>query len=212
MGDDLKQALSRFIGSEYDEMFEETCEKLAVELELYERFVDDQNVLGWSFGRTLKFCPVAGRMVHKSDLEIIEDREKREDEIFMEELRKIADSIIPMLKTEVDSPARHPELGYKVPILDLAVWVEEEELLAPGMEDQNLHIKCVDGECLPLGEPKSEVGRMEGEVQPATKLVPQVNYQFYSNQAQQRRLFWQILLTPGSKRGQHLHKRSSGGF
>ena len=76
MGNDLTQALSRFIGSEYDEIFVETCEKLDVKLEMYERFVEDQNVLGWSFGRTLKFCPVDGRMVNKSDLEIIEDRDK----------------------------------------------------------------------------------------------------------------------------------------
>ena len=68
MGDDLTQALSRFIGSEYDEIFVETYEKLAVKHEMYERFVDDQNVLGWSFGRTLKFYPVAGRRVNKSDL------------------------------------------------------------------------------------------------------------------------------------------------
>ena len=180
MGDDLTQAISRMIGSEYDELFVELCEKLAVELELYERFVDDQNVMGLSFGRTIKFCPEDGRMVNKTDLEIIEDRDKKEDEIFMEELRKIADSIIPMLKTEVDSPARHPELGFKVPILDLAVWVEEEELPAPGMESRNLHTKCVEGECLPIGEPKCDVGRMEGEAETSTRMVTQVNYQFYS--------------------------------
>ena len=43
-------------------------------------------------------------MVEKNELEIDEDKNKQEDEIFMEELRKIADSIIPMLKTEADSP------------------------------------------------------------------------------------------------------------
>ena len=71
----------------------------------------------------------------------------------MEELRKIADSMIPMLKTEADSPDRHPELGYKVPILDIAVWVEEERLPAPGLEDQNLHTKS---ECLLVGDPRCD--------------------------------------------------------
>ena len=85
-------------------------------------------------------------MVNKNEFEITQDKDKREDEIFMEELRKIADSIIPVLKTEADSPGRHPELGYKVPILDIAVWVVEEDLPAPGMEDKNLHRGCEGGE------------------------------------------------------------------
>ena len=42
---DLTQALSRMIGFEYDELFIETCEKIADEIKLYERFVDDQNVM-----------------------------------------------------------------------------------------------------------------------------------------------------------------------
>ena len=141
MGDDLTQALSRMIGFEYDELFLETCEKLAVDIELYERFVDDQNIMAWSIGRMIKFCPEAGRMIEKNEVEITQDKDKREDEIFMEELRKIADSIIPMLKTEADSPGRHPGMGYKVPILDIAVWVDEEQFPAPGLEDQNFHTR-----------------------------------------------------------------------
>ena len=41
-----------------------------------------------------------------------------------------------MLSTEEDSPAQHPELGFKVPILDVAGWVEEARLPPPGMEGQ----------------------------------------------------------------------------
>ena len=51
-------------------------------------------------------------------VEMIEDGDKRKDKILMEDLRKIANRIIPMLITEVDFPARNPELGYTDPILD----------------------------------------------------------------------------------------------
>ena len=63
----------------------------------------------------------------------------------MEELKKIADIIIPILKIEADSPAKHPELDYYVPILDIAVWVEDKQLSTPGLGDQNLHTNCVEG-------------------------------------------------------------------
>ena len=77
MGDKVTQALSRFIGIEYDDKFLETLERLKVELKLYERYVDDQDVFGWSIGRRTKFCPEAGVMVPKSGEEVEEKRTKR---------------------------------------------------------------------------------------------------------------------------------------
>ena len=71
----------------------------------------------------------------------------------MKEMQKIADNII---KTEYDCPSRHPELGYKVPVLDLAVWVEETDVAAPGLESQELHGHCNNNDiCLPIGEPRA---------------------------------------------------------
>ena len=58
--------------------------------------------------------------------------------------------------------------------------MEEEELPAPGLVSQNLHTKCEEGECLPISDPKCEIGRMEGESKPSTRLVPQIHYQFFS--------------------------------
>ena len=118
-----------------------------VKIELYYRYADDQNIAGWSIGRTMKFCQVDGKFKNKTDGEINDDIDKREDELFMKELSKIADTTMEMLFTEADSPGQHPELGYKVPILDVAVWVEEMSLPPPGMEDLNLHTKCTEGKC-----------------------------------------------------------------
>ena len=67
-----------------------------------------------------------------------------------------------------------------VPILDIGVWVEEERLPAPVLEDQNLHTKCEGTECLPVGDPKCDKVLEEGETLPPRRLVPQIPYQFYT--------------------------------
>ena len=54
-----------------------------------------------------------------------------------------------MFHTEAAAPGNHPEIGFKVLILDLAVWIESQELPAPGMDSQNVHSSS--GTCLPIG-------------------------------------------------------------
>ena len=182
MGDDLTQAVSRHIGLEYDEKFLEIVKELKVKLELYKRYADDQNVMGRSIGRMTKFCQRTGTMISKTENEVEAEKNLREDEIFMEELRKIADTTIEMLKTEADSPARHPELGFKVPILDMAVWVEKMLLPAPGLVNENLHTKCQqEQECLPIGPKVAEFEQgLEGTTEDSSRPVYQVNYEFFS--------------------------------
>ena len=82
------------IGNEFDEIFEKKMEKLEIDNELYSRYVDDIDLFVWSIGRGVKFCPRDGCMVEKSPEEILADEDKNEDEITMEELRKIADTCI----------------------------------------------------------------------------------------------------------------------
>ena len=142
--------------------------------------MDDQDVIVRSIGRRVKFCPEAGVMISKSQQEIESEKDKNKDELFMAELSKIANSIIPMLTTEADFPSKHPELNYKVPILDMTVWVEDVKLSAPGMDDENTHTNCKEGECLPKGEPKQEIQGLDSQARSATRLVPQVNFDFYA--------------------------------
>ena len=125
IGDEITQASSRHLGNEFDELFQEKCVSLDIKIELYDRYADDQNVALRDFGRDLKFCPLDVRMKEKSLAEKEQDKDKRTDELVMKELRKVADTVIDMFKTEVDSPAKQPELGFKVPILDLSVRVEK---------------------------------------------------------------------------------------
>ena len=88
IGDKITQAVSRHLGNEFDEGYLEKCEKLEVKVELYDRYADDQNIAMWSFGRELKFCPLDGGLVPKSEDEIRHERDKREDELVMEELKR----------------------------------------------------------------------------------------------------------------------------
>ena len=207
MGDELTQALSRFIGMEYDKKFLETIERLKVELELYDRYVDDQDLVGWSIGRRTKFCPEAGVMVDKSEEEIEAEKDKKEDKIFMAELRKIADSIITMLNAEEEFPSKHPELNFKVPILDMAVWVEDKQMAAPGMESQNIHSRFAEGECLPIGQTNPETQGLDIHNKPATRLVPQISYQFYAKPSLPKTTIMCSQQTHCNRRGRHLPRR-----
>ena len=112
-------------------------------------------------------------MMSKTEEELESDKDKNEEQIFMTELSKIASRIIPILKTEDDSPSNHPELNYKVPILDMY-------LLASRMEDDINHSKCREDECLPIGRKQEDAHGLAGQPQPVTRLVPQVNYDFYA--------------------------------
>ena len=84
----------------------------------------------------------------KTDLEIKSEEMKNEDEITMFEMKRIADTLMVNIETEYDCPSLHPELGHKVPVLDLAVWVEEVDVTSRGLDDQNLHHYCCRNENL----------------------------------------------------------------
>ena len=75
-----------------------------------------------------------GCMVQKTMEEVQAENDKEEDELTMIELKKIADTIMKNIETEHDFPSSHPELGKKVPVLDLAMWVEEVKISSNGLD------------------------------------------------------------------------------
>ena len=157
IGDVLTQAISRHMGNEFDERFNSKLMSLNIKTELYQRYADDIDLVLRSVGRKRKFCPEAGSLVEKTAIEIQDESGQGEDEITMKEMQRIADTIIKHIETEYDCPSRHPELDYKVPVLDLAVWVEEIDVAAPGLEVHELHSRCCDDDiCLPVGEPRAD--------------------------------------------------------
>ena len=110
-------------------------------------------------------------MVDKTAAEVEDEMNMHDDVLVMEELRKVADTVVHMFKTEADSPGNHPELAYKVPILDLAVWVEGVHLPAPGMDNKDLHNSCSDTQtCLPIGAPRDPAQPLGLEVGPKSAM------------------------------------------
>ena len=72
----------------------------------------------------------------------------------------------------------NPELGKKVAVLDLAMWVEESYVLTPWMNSQGLHSNCGENKtCLPLGIQPSN--RTEGDSH-VSKMVQQIQFEFFS--------------------------------
>ena len=107
--------------------------RLAVKTELYQRYADDIDIALRSIGREVKFCPVDGCWLKKSVTEIENEADVGEDKITIRELKKIADTLMVNLETEQDSLSNHPELGAKVPVLDLVIWVKKVQISASRM-------------------------------------------------------------------------------
>ena len=109
----------------FDEVFVKKVKDADIMIEMNGTYLDDNNIFVRSIGRKVKFCPLTGRLAQKTEDEVKESDEMREDKVTMEELRKIADTCLGMLKSEADFTYNHPELGYKFPILYWTVWEDQ---------------------------------------------------------------------------------------
>ena len=164
-------------------MFNQKIVELDVKQELYQRYADDINQALRAIGRKMKLCHLTGCMVEKVPEQINAEEIIQDYELTMREMKQIADSIMKNIETEYDSPSIHPELDMKVPVLDLAIWVEQTKFCSPGMDGQGLHFNFRDcGGCLPIGEHKESLReqRLEEERVPASRIVHQVKYEFFS--------------------------------
>ena len=153
-------------------------EKLDIKHLLYYRYADDIDLFLRSIGRKTKFCPVDGKMVEKTEEEIEADMDKHDDEVTMIELKKIADTIQANITTEADFPSKHPELGNKVPVLDLVLWVEDVKMYSPRMDCEKLHLCCdLVTLCLPIGQEKNlSQNAFEDQSQSSPRMVPQIQF------------------------------------
>ena len=210
IGDVLTQTTSRHMGNEFDELFNDQVVKLGLKQEMYQRYADDIESALRSIGRRMMFCPLDGCMVNKPEDQVEREADVEEDELTLRELERIADNLMQNIETEYDCPSSHPELGNKVPVLDLAMWVENVKVSATGMESQEMHSNCDTSKvCLPLGE--SQQHGLEGEHTVATRMVQQVQFEFYSKpMAPKNGSSWSPLPSPGLKREQPLPQNLSG--
>ena len=201
IGSETAQAASRLALIAWDKAFLRLLKRLKIIIELYKRYVDDIT-LATRLMRNMKFDPATVTMVPKTTEEIEEDLSKADDEVTMQQLREIADSITEMFKLEEDYPSNHRD-GH-VPILDLKVWVETQGVPAKRLEGQN------EIENMPSDETDDQLPsqRMEGIQERTTSLpegwiikeVPQIRFEFYSKPMASQRVMAEASAAPVSQK------------
>ena len=189
------------MGNEFDDLFNDKVVELGTKQELYQRYADDIDTALRSIGRGIMFCPLDGCPVNKPEDQVEAESDLQEDEITMREVQKVADNLLKNIETEYDCPSSHPELGNKIPVLDLAMWVETVKVSSTGIKGQEMHSGCDKSDiCLPLGE-SSENGWKEN-------ILLQLGWCIKSKLSSSqnpwlpKRSSWSPLPSPGHKRGQ----------
>jgi hypothetical protein len=120
--------LSRLFGIWWDQQYLKKLETLEVKVMKYWRYVDDN-------GNVLKAIDPGARMVDdgtdasprlevKPEL-VEEDKQKSDDERTSDFLTTVANSIHPSITVKADYPSKNSD--NKMPLLDLKLWVSEEE-------------------------------------------------------------------------------------
>ena len=136
IGLELAGALARVVMLWWDRRFLSLASANSVVIYLYSRYIDDENMAGrplapgtrwevgpWSTG-------MGGKMVVREDL-VEGDLLLPADMRSMEEVRKMGNSILEMIQLEEDYPSKNGD--NKLPILDLKVWVRQEEVEVEGL-------------------------------------------------------------------------------
>ena len=129
IGLELAGAVARVVMLWWDQKFLHLASLNCISIYLYLRYIDDQNTalqplpLGarWMVGPWMG--GLGGKMVVMEHL-VEEDRLRPRDQHTMEEVRKMADSVSPMIQLEEDYCSKHSD--NLLPILDLKVQVQKE--------------------------------------------------------------------------------------
>ena len=105
-----------------NKQFLRKCAELNILLLIFKRYVDDINNLAKYIGPGYVYDGV--RLTRDPDKEVI-DRNRENDEVMMELLRDIGNSIHPSIQLTTDYPSNNSDK--KMPILNLRVWIDGED-------------------------------------------------------------------------------------
>ena len=89
-------------------------------------YVDDMNIVFYPLPPGTRWSNENKKMVIE-DGYIEDDRRRPADERSMTEMKKMANSICPIIQMDEDYPSRNPD--GKLPILDLKVWITDGIIL-----------------------------------------------------------------------------------
>ena len=124
IGLELTGAVSRAFMARWDRMYKDRVAKAGIKMSTYERYVDDSNQVAVVPPPGTEYDKERGRTVMNPNRQ---DVDKPKDERLANVLLEIANSIMPCIQMEADWPSRNSDM--KMPILDMKVWMTEEECI-----------------------------------------------------------------------------------
>ena len=125
IGSELTGAVARAFMIWWDDQFIKKTMDAGVEVDMYERYVDDGNICAEATEPGLRYNEETGAM-EWSETAMMEDSGMEEDQRTARTVKDIANSIHPMIKMEENYPSKHEDR--RLPILDLACWMEDNQL------------------------------------------------------------------------------------
>ena len=104
----------------FDKKYKSLLRKLKIEIEVYERYVDDVTECVVELDPGVRFDPEKCKMVKVEELEE-SDKNVKGDKRTMDELKIVANTIYKSVQFTSDCPSKHP--GGRMPVLDLQMFV-----------------------------------------------------------------------------------------
>ena len=138
IGLELTGAVSRAFMWRWDRLYLEKVKKAKIQMELYERYVDDSNQVAVVPPPGSRYDVERGKLVMDPQLR---DEDKPADERLAIILLSIANSVMECVKMEADWPSKNRDR--KMPILDMKVWVNGEGTLLYQHYEKDVSSKTV---------------------------------------------------------------------
>ena len=129
IGLELTGVLAQIFMVWWDREFKTRVETLGIPLYMYKRYVDDVNVI---VGAVEPGAKIAGGMLTIDDKSKAQDSHRPKDEMCMELLKDVGNSIHSSVQIEVDYPSRHED--NLMPILDLKLWIDRKNVIMNGKD------------------------------------------------------------------------------
>ena len=126
IGVELTGALADLFMLYWDRKFLTKLQEINIHVKGYKRFKDDTNIMFEPIDRKLKY--ISGCLIQKSNEEMDKESKLETDDISINVIKQVADSLEDMVNTEIDFPSNSKNKEKKMAILDIKVWVEKNEI------------------------------------------------------------------------------------
>ena len=116
----LTGILAQIVMVWWDHQLHQRLIAIGINKRLYKRYVDDVNIIVQGIPKNRTY-----NGTNLIEVEGEQDKDTELDKHTMEIIQKVANEIHPSIEMEIDFPSQHPDK--KLPILDIKVWIKEDE-------------------------------------------------------------------------------------